>query len=947
MKHRILTSCLIAAIAGLALAAQAQEPTAHWRFNQSSLNANQIVDTAGKNPVTVEGALSFGGTAAEEAMLVDLNNTKLALPEKVAEAGLPVDALTVEAWVAIERTVEWGQILSAAKIAGGLEKGWLLGTRQGNFSFGLASEGADDGDGKIAYARDHHTLEWGRWYHVAGTYDGATMRLYVNGMLADESTEQSGKILYGRSVDHQFGGGTDGGWRGWLYESAVFDRALPAEEIQARYAAKKDLFPEALRVALGPWVNRISKDAIRIGWETETPSPSRLLFSEGVALDREFGSAELGTRHEVEVTGLKPETLYNYRIAFNDAQGKTQLTRLHEFDSNFDYTAPQVDAKPYAYANEAEAERFGALATRILSESGIRKGYALIVGSGEGRLAYELAWRSELQVICIDDDPQRAQRVRRKLDDANVYGVRAQVHVAPLDQLPYSAIVANLILSEDLLTGARVPGKTEELLRVLRPYGGQISLGALPDFNETATPVPAAEFQAWLSAGPAMDWKTLPGNGTWATYTRPALAGAGEWTHQYGNATNNTNSGDTIAGGEMAAQWFGEPGPRPMVDRGTRAPAPLTANGRLYVQGDRRLFGMDAYNGTILWTLEIPDLRRANIPRDSSNMVVNGDDLYVAVRERCWVLDGQTGALKTTWLLPDQQDPDAMDWGYMASVGDQVFGSAVRQGGLFIGADGEWYDEAGEQSEKVVSAQLFALDRATGEKQWTYEGGAVINSSITVGGDRLYFVESRGTDALQQEKGRLGGELAQDRFLVAVDKNTGEKIWERPYNVSNATYVLYLMYQDDRIIALNSSDKWDMYAFGTGDGELLWEQHYSWLRDHHGGAMTHPAIIGGKIYAEPKIIDFKTGQVLADSPKRDHGCGTIAASDRVILFRDGEHGMWDYTEDTRARWNDFRPGCWLGMLPAAGLVLAPETSAGCWCAGQPMQSSVAFAPKAK
>ena len=35
-----------------------------------------------------------------------------------------------------------------------------------------------------------------RWYYVAATYDGQTMRLYVNGELEAESNAQSGDIVY-------------------------------------------------------------------------------------------------------------------------------------------------------------------------------------------------------------------------------------------------------------------------------------------------------------------------------------------------------------------------------------------------------------------------------------------------------------------------------------------------------------------------------------------------------------------------------------------------------------------------------------------------------------------------------------------------------------------------------------------------------------------------------
>ena len=45
------------------------------------------------------------------------------------------------------------------------------------------------------------------------------------------------------------------------------------------------------------------------------------------------------------------------------------------------------------------------------------------------------------------------------------------------------------------------------------------------------------------------------------------------------------------------------------------------------------LDGMDAYNGTILWSLEIPDLERFNMPRDCGNWCADDDFIYAAIKE--------------------------------------------------------------------------------------------------------------------------------------------------------------------------------------------------------------------------------------------------------------------------------------------------------------------------
>jgi SAM-dependent methyltransferase len=902
---------------------------AQWRFEPSALTDGQFSEAVGDAHAVLEGPTAFGGTGLEKAALVSLNDTKLSVPKESGASARPTDALTVSAWLCIERTVEWADIIGAAQRTGGLQKGWTLGFRQSNFSFGLSTAGADDGDGNMTYARSLHSLEWGRWYHVVGTYDGETQRLFVNGELAAEEKTQSGAILYPDEAPIVFAGGSDGGWRGWLYESSIHNRALSSDEVVLAYEAKSGQFPDLLHVKVGPFLQRINKDQVRIAWETDAPSSSTLLWGDTLPLAVAQSSDEKRKQHTVFVDGLEPESRYWYRVAFEDDAGETQYSRLHEFDSTFDYTPVRVTAKPYPYESDAERDRFSSLAEDILSDTGVSSGYALVVGAGKGRLAYELAWQSDLQIICIDDDAKRVQAIRRTLDATGLYGVKVSVIQADLGDLPTTQYFANLVVSENLLEG-KTPGSIDEINRVTRPDGGRIWLQWDGEHDGAV--------RTWLNTADS-GWSVSE---TRATFSRPEVPGAGEWTHQYGQANNTANSEDEVIGGAMEALWYGEPGPRPMVDRGTRSPAPLSANARLYVQGDRRLFGIDAFNGTIYWDLEVPDLRRANMPRDGSNMVVNEDTLYATVRDRCWVLEGQTGALKATFTLPEGFKEN-YDWGYLASEGDTLYGSAVKRGGLFVGADGEWYDKRGDESQKVISDILFAMNRHTGELLWTREGGAVVNSTITLGGDRLFFIESRGETVKALDAGRAGNELAEERFLVSMDAEGGGALWDRPYAQSEGTFVMYLMYTEDRLVAVNSSDRWDLFAYGTSDGEFLWEQHYEWLRDHHGGAMTHPAIVGDMIVAEPKIVSLSSGKVLRDVPDREHGCGTLAASAKTVLWRDGNHGMWNLETDERTVWNDFRPGCWLGMISANGLLLAPETSAGCWCASQPLQTSVAFA----
>jgi len=38
-----------------------------------------------------------------------------------------------------------------------------------------------------------------------------------------------------------------------------------------------------------------------------------------------------------------------------------------------------------------------------------------------------------------------------------------------------------------------------------------------------------------------------------------------------------------------------------------------------------------------------------------------------------------------------------------------------------------------------------------------------------------------------------------------------------------------------------------------------------------------------------------------------------------------------------------RPGCWINIIPAGGMVLIPEASSGCTCSF-PLQTSIAYRP---
>nr|WP_246506578.1 Ig-like domain-containing protein [Kistimonas asteriae] len=193
---------------------------------------------------TDSGSANLDGTAnagvsyvqdPERGQVAEFNNNgmvTLAEGENAAD-GLPAESMTVAGWVNLDSADTWGGFFGLIQDNGSYEKGWLLGTQDQKFSFALKS---GDSSTLTYLTDDAASFELGQWYHVAATYDGATMNLYVNGELVVSSTDQSGAIDYPSSGRLQIGAYSDDdeqfGHDGKLDDMRLYDTALTEAQIQ-------------------------------------------------------------------------------------------------------------------------------------------------------------------------------------------------------------------------------------------------------------------------------------------------------------------------------------------------------------------------------------------------------------------------------------------------------------------------------------------------------------------------------------------------------------------------------------------------------------------------------------------------------------------------------------------------------------------------------------------
>src|SRR5207249_4527543 len=97
--------------------------------------------------------------------------------------------------------------------------------------------------------------------------------------------------------------------------------------------------------------------------------------------------------------------------------------------------------------------------------------------------------------------------------------------------------------------------------------------------------------------------------GPWLVLAREGgLSGAGQWTHQNGDAANTRVSRDQLVKAPLGLLWFGGPGNQGILPRHGHGPEPEVIDGRLFLEGMDCLRCLDVYTGRLLWQTELPGL---------------------------------------------------------------------------------------------------------------------------------------------------------------------------------------------------------------------------------------------------------------------------------------------------------------------------------------------------
>jgi outer membrane protein assembly factor BamB len=622
-------------------------------------------------------------------------------------------------------------------------------------------------------------------------------------------------------------------------------------------------------------------------------------------------------------------------------------------------------------------------AEELLQATGVKRGYCLVVGNEQGRLAFELAKRSELEILAVEPDEQKVQACRQVLSATGLYGNRITVHQADLNAIPHSDYFANLIVSDSLLLTGTIPGDPDKLARHLKPAGGVIALGR--PANAPGGVLPEATVKAWLAKMPLADHSHIRTAGSWVTLTCGMLPGAGKWTHQYADPANTANSRDQLVKGGLGVLWYGDPGQELMVNRHMGAVGPLVINGRMFIQGETCLMAYDAFNGQFLWKIDNPRSIRTGVfqNRNPGNLAASDDRVFHMARSQVFEHDAATGEVRRLHELPASVDPKTCEWGYVAARDGLLFGTATTRVELI-----ELNLRRRGYPGDTATDSVFAIDTASGKHLWRYQGQSINFQTVALGPNRVFFIDSSVTSdqreaILRQDKSdleKLVGPARQNaedrlkaldvRLAVALDATTGQKLWSTPVDVTDCSEIaigggkLTMMYHDGALVLCGANANghfWKQFVAGdfsrrrlvalsAQDGHKLWGKDANYRH--------RPIIVGDRIIAEPWAYDLRSGaQKTREHPltgaavpwtfmRPGHHCGALSACDNMLLFRSGHTGFFDLVSDAGTRhFAGHRPGCWINAIPASGLVVMPEASAGCVCLFS-IASTIVLEPRA-
>lgn len=569
-----------------------------------------------------------------------------------------------------------------------------------------------------------------------------------------------------------------------------------------------------------------------------------------------------------------------------------------------------IAASPFCPHGEAAAP--DAVAAGILDATGVKGGFIVHLGCGDGRLTVALAADEGFLVQGLAADAADVTRARNHIRSRNLYG-RVTAERLAGNRLPYIDNLVNLIV----VTQAGQVSEAE-MMRVLAPRG-----------------------VAYLKR-----------KGEWIKKVKPVPPQIDEWTHYLYDATNNAVSKDKTIAPLKRMQWLGSPRWSRHHDHMSSLSSLVTSKGRLFYIFDEGstasivlpsrwyLIARDAFNGTILWKKPIDRWFTQLWPLKSGpalltrRLVAVDDTVYVTLGLDAPVtaLEAATGELVKTYEGTGGTDEIIYSEGVLflgvnRALDQRWGGSRASVSGIKKQVRGErWAD---------LPASIMALQADTGDVLWRHQA-RLSPSTLSADGRRVYFHDGEKVVSLK----RTSGDTAWTSESLPMWSRTQFQSWFVPCLVLYEDVVLWA---GGEAMIPHRGGKDSMTALDARTGRKLWSKAhaasgYQSAEDLlvAGGLVWTGATTSGGYDGIFSGYDPRTGELKKRFPPNldpywfHHRCYRgKATEDYLLMSRTGIEFLDLEAEDwTLHHW--VRGACLTGILPANGMVYATPHDCACY-----------------
>ncbi|MFP6899348.1 MAG: PQQ-binding-like beta-propeller repeat protein [Opitutales bacterium] len=559
--------------------------------------------------------------------------------------------------------------------------------------------------------------------------------------------------------------------------------------------------------------------------------------------------------------------------------------------------------------------------------------YCLVLGVGTGRLVEALAKESKMRIVAVDNDSSKVASLRERIHASGLYGSRVVVQQGDPLMFGLPPYFASVVTSEETDFG-RLNEFIGTTFNCLRPYGGTAFLALDAKQGKMFRDAVAEAKLSKAEIGQVGKWTTLKRVG--------ALAGSADWTHEYADPSNTLTSLDKLVRAPLGLLWYGGPSgdAKLYYDRHEWPPSAIIIGGRMFIQGPGKLTAVDVYTGRLLWQNAIPlgktKGRRGNFTATGYHLLATSDSVYLAYPKTCLRIDPATGKIISEFHLEGKDE----EWGRIRIWEDFLVTTVWSE---------KKPDESGKKPSEGIEIkgkaprEMRVLDRKTGKPVWSAKAEASFQF-YGIGAGKVFCFDGYLADLYTDMK-RKGviPKAAELKRLRAYDLGTGEELWSNTSDIP-LTWLSY----SERNDALIASNKSTIMAYQGKDGAKLWEKRAEGI-----GFKGHPESLWDKVILwRDKIIDqrgpgmaydVKTGEVVkrkhpvtgAEVPweftKIGHHCNYAIASEHLLTFRAANAGYHDLETGGTMALPGFRSGCRNSLIPANGVLNAPNFANGCIC----------------